>query len=105
MINVKNIYKSFGNLEVLKGVSCNIKKGEKVTIIGPSGSGKSTLLRCMNMLETPTGGEVWINYDGEQKIINHPDPHFYPEIIAESGGARESRGGRYTKNSGRKAPR
>ena len=84
MINVKNIYKSFGNLQVLKGVSCHIKKGEKVTIIGPSGSGKSTLLRCMNMLETPTGGEVWINYGGEQRIINYPDPHFYPEIIAES---------------------
>ena len=56
MIGVKNIYKNFGKLEVLKGVSCEIKQGEKVVIIGPSGSGKSTLLRCMNLLEEPTFG-------------------------------------------------
>ena len=58
MIDVKNLSKSFGNLEVLKGVSQHISKGERVVLIGPSGSGKSTFLRCLNLLETPTGGEI-----------------------------------------------
>ena len=58
MIDVKNLTKSFGNLEVLKGVSQHISKGERVVLIGPSGSGKSTFLRCLNLLETPTGGEI-----------------------------------------------
>ena len=58
MIDVKNLTKSFGNLEVLKGVSEHISKGERVVLIGPSGSGKSTFLRCLNLLETPTGGEI-----------------------------------------------
>ena len=60
MISVKNVYKSFGELQVLKGVSLDIKQGEKVVIIGPSGSGKSTLLRCLNLLEVPEKGEVWL---------------------------------------------
>lgn len=58
MINIKNLYKSFGKNEVLKGIDFTINQGEVVAIIGPSGSGKSTLLRCMNLLETPTSGEV-----------------------------------------------
>ena len=58
MIDVKNLSKSFGKLEVLKGVSQHISKGERVVLIGPSGSGKSTFLRCLNLLETPTGGEI-----------------------------------------------
>ena len=58
MIDVKNLTKSFGDLEVLKGVSQHISKGERVVLIGPSGSGKSTFLRCLNLLETPTGGEI-----------------------------------------------
>ena len=58
MITVKNLYKQFGKLEVLKDISCNIEKGEVVVVIGPSGSGKSTLLRCINMLEVPTSGDV-----------------------------------------------
>ncbi len=58
MIDVKNLTKNFGNLEVLKGVSQHISKGERVVLIGPSGSGKSTFLRCLNLLETPTGGEI-----------------------------------------------
>ena len=58
MIVVKELTKSFGDLEVLKGVSQHITKGERVVLIGPSGSGKSTFLRCLNLLETPTGGEI-----------------------------------------------
>ena len=80
MINVNNIYKYFGDLQVLKGVSCDIKKGEKVVIIGASGSGKSTLLRCMNLLEKPTYGEVWI----DNKLITPVDPYLHFEIIKES---------------------
>ena len=63
MIDVKNLTKSFGKLEVLKGVSQHISKGERVVLIGPSGSGKSTFLRCLNLLETPTGGQII--FDGQ----------------------------------------
>ena len=58
MIEVKNLKISFGKLHVLKDVSINIQKGEKIVIIGPSGSGKSTFLRCLNRLETPDGGKI-----------------------------------------------
>ena len=58
MIEVKNLKISFGKLNVLKDVSINIQKGEKIVIIGPSGSGKSTFLRCLNRLETPGGGQI-----------------------------------------------
>lgn len=58
MIEVKNLKISFGKLNVLKDVSINIQKGEKIVIIGPSGSGKSTFLRCLNRLETPDGGQI-----------------------------------------------
>ena len=58
MIKVENLHKSFGNLEVLKGVSEHIKKGEVVSVIGASGSGKSTFLRCLNMLEEPQAGSI-----------------------------------------------
>ncbi|MBQ5771006.1 MAG: amino acid ABC transporter ATP-binding protein [Clostridia bacterium] len=58
MIFVEDLHKSFGSLEVLKGVNQHIKKGEKVVVIGPSGSGKSTFLRCLNLLETPTKGKI-----------------------------------------------
>ena len=58
MIKVTNLHKSFGNVEVLKGVSQHIKKGEVVSVIGPSGGGKSTFLRCLNLLETPDFGEI-----------------------------------------------
>ncbi len=58
MIFVENLHKSFGSLEVLKGVDQHIKKGEKVVVIGPSGSGKSTFLRCLNLLEMPTKGKI-----------------------------------------------
>ncbi len=58
MIYTKDLRKTFGNNEVLRGIDQHIKKGEKVVVIGPSGSGKSTFLRCLNMLEEPTGGEI-----------------------------------------------
>lgn len=63
MINVKNLHKSFSDLEVLKGIDEHISHGEVVVVIGPSGSGKSTFLRCLNLLEVPTEGEISI--DGE----------------------------------------
>ena len=63
MIEVKGLRKSFGELEVLKGIDQNVEEGEVLCIVGPSGSGKSTMLRCINRLEEPTGGEIYI--DGE----------------------------------------
>lgn len=57
--DIRHIKKNFGKLEVLKDISMQIRNGEVLTIIGPSGSGKSTFLRCLNLLETPTGGELW----------------------------------------------
>ena len=80
MLNIKGVYKNFGKLEVLKGVSTEIAEGEVVSIIGASGSGKSTLLRCMNLLETPTFGEVWM----EGKLLTPVDPYLHPEVITAS---------------------
>ena len=68
MITVKRLHKSFGKNEVLKGIDYHVEKGEKIVVIGPSGSGKSTFLRCMNLLETPTSGEIW--FDGQ--LITDP---------------------------------
>lgn len=68
MITVKNLHKSFGKTEVLKGIDYHVEKGEKIVVIGPSGSGKSTFLRCMNLLEQPTSGEIW--FDGQ--LITDP---------------------------------
>lgn len=64
MIEVNNLTKNFGDLKVLKGITETIKKNEVVCVIGPSGSGKSTFLRCINLLETPTTGTIFVN--GEQ---------------------------------------
>ena len=61
MIEVVNLKKSFGDNQVLKGISISIKKGEKVVVIGPSGSGKSTFLRCLNCMEDPTSGNIFFN--------------------------------------------
>ena len=84
MINIKNVYKKFVTDKtcnmVLNGVSCNIADGEKVVIIGASGSGKSTLLRCMNLLEKPTFGEVWI----DDKLITPVDPYLHEDVIKAS---------------------
>ena len=83
MISVKNVYKNFGpkgEIKVLSGTSCEIKKGEQVVIIGPSGSGKSTMLRCMNLLEEPTYGEVWLG----DSLLTPADPYLHPEVIMAS---------------------
>ena len=63
MIIVKDLHKKFDDNHVLKGVSYHVHQGEKIVIVGPSGSGKSTFLRCLNLLETPTSGEIW--FDGQ----------------------------------------
>ena len=62
MIIVKDLHKQFGDNHVLHGVNYHIHPGEKIVVVGPSGSGKSTFLRCLNLLETPTSGEIW--FDG-----------------------------------------
>jgi len=83
VISVKNVYKYFGKdqeIKVLTGASCEIKRGEKVVIIGPSGSGKSTMLRCMNLLEEPTYGEVWL----EDKLLTPADPYLHFDVIRAS---------------------
>ena len=68
-IDVRNLHKAFGDLEVLQGIDCTVETGEVVCVLGPSGSGKSTLLRCLNRLEEPNGGQILI--DGED--ITDPD--------------------------------
>lgn len=80
MIEVKNLYKNFGKLEVLKNVSLSVKPNEVVCVIGPSGSGKSTLLRCINLLEQPSSGNIWI--DG----IKITDPKIDINRIREDAG-------------------
>ena len=80
MLDIKNIYKNFDDLEVLKGVSTTVEKGEVVVIIGVSGSGKSTLLRCMNLLEEPTYGEVWM----EGRLMTPVDPYLHFDVIRAS---------------------
>ena len=61
IIEVKDLKKSFGTLQVLKGINTEVQKGEVVVVIGPSGSGKSTFLRCLNLLETPTAGSIFVD--------------------------------------------
>lgn len=68
MITVKGLHKNFGSLEVLKDISTHIELGEKIVIIGPSGSGKSTFLRCLNRLDEPTSGEIWV----DKELITDP---------------------------------
>ncbi len=80
IVKINNIFKNFGKLEVLKGVSTEIHQGEVVSIIGASGSGKSTLLRCMNLLEEPTFGEVWM----EDRLLTPVDPYLHYDIIRAS---------------------
>lgn len=71
LLKVENLQKSFGKLQVLKGINQTVRTGQVISVIGPSGSGKSTFLRCLNLLEQPDGGKIW--FDGQeitQKGIN-----------------------------------
>jgi ABC-type polar amino acid transport system ATPase subunit len=70
LLRIEDLHKKFGDLEVLCGVSLNVARGEKVSIIGPSGSGKTTLLRCINYLEKPSAGHIYIDGTliGEKKV-------------------------------------
>ena len=80
MIDVKGLYKDFGSLHVLRGVTLHVDEGEIISIIGPSGSGKSTLLRSINLLEKPTFGEIWV----ENRLITQPDPYLHFDVIRAS---------------------
>ena len=80
MIEVKGLYKNFGSLQVLRGISLNVNRGDIISIIGPSGSGKSTLLRSINLLERPTYGEIWV----EGRLITPPDPYLHWDVIRAS---------------------
>lgn len=80
MIRILNLKKAFGDNEVLKGVSMTVNRGEAVVIIGASGSGKSTLLRCVNLLEEPNEGEIWI--DGREVTAKNVAKH---EVRRETG--------------------
>lgn len=77
IIEIKGLYKNFKNVEVLKGISMKLKKGEVIALIGPSGCGKSTFLRCMNLLENPTYGEIWL----EDKLLTPVDPYLHFDVI------------------------
>ena len=81
MISVKNLNKDFEHLKVLKDINEEIQKGEKVVIIGPSGSGKSTFLRCLNLMETPTSGEIFF----EGKNITSAKPKEVDKIRQKMG--------------------
>ena len=81
IINVKNLYKTFdGKKMILQGISYEIKKGDQLVIIGPSGGGKSTFLRCLNLLEKPTYGEIWV----KDKLITPVDPYLHFDVIEAS---------------------
>lgn len=75
LIQVKNLGKSFGDMEVLKGISVEIHKGDVVCVIGPSGSGKSTFLRCLNRLEEPTSGSIYFEGEDILNIKTNIDKH------------------------------
>ncbi len=73
IIDIINVYKNFEEIQALNGVSLSVEKGKVIVIVGPSGSGKSTLLRCINYLEKPSSGEVWVNgvlLKDEEKLLN-----------------------------------
>lgn len=81
MIEVKNLYKTFdGKKMILENVSYHVNKGDQLVIIGPSGGGKSTFLRCINLLEKPTYGEIWVN----GKLITPVDPYLHFDVIEAS---------------------
>jgi cystine transport system ATP-binding protein len=70
MINIKNLHKSFGDLQVLKGIDLEVEQGKVIVLIGPSGSGKTTFLRCLNLLEIPTDGTIEL----DKKSMNFTKP-------------------------------
>ena len=76
LLEVKDLYKNFGNVEVLKGISFSLEKGQTLSLIGPSGGGKTTLLRCMNFLEIPTKGKITVN---NKVIYNTEDEKRYTD--------------------------
>ncbi len=81
IIEVRNLFKTFdGEKMILQGIDYTVKRGEKIVIIGPSGGGKSTFLRCVNLLEKPTYGEIWV--DG--KLITPVDPYLHFDVIEAS---------------------
>lgn len=79
LLETKHLVKSFGDLEVLRDINVKVHEGEVVCIIGPSGSGKSTFLRCINQLETPTGGEVL--YRGKNLMDKDADVRAFRERV------------------------
>lgn len=79
MLKVESLHKSFGDLEVLRGVNCLVEKGDVISVIGPSGGGKSTFLRCMNLLEKPTEGHIY--FDGEDLTKKNVDIDRYRQRI------------------------
>ena len=89
MLEINDIHKSFGDLEILKGINISVEKGDVIAILGPSGSGKTTLLRCINFLETADSGTM--TFDGETFDLSHVSkktsctsakrPHLYFRII------------------------
>src|SRR5690606_24201500 len=81
ILEIEDLHKSFGELEVLKGVSLTARAGDVVSLIGSSGSGKSTLLRCINMLEVPDRGTVTV--DGEEVALSSEGPHRHPTDAAQ----------------------
>ena len=81
LLQVENIYKRFGKTEVLKGVSFSLERGQVLAIIGSSGSGKTTLLRCLNFLETPDAGEIYV---GDKKLFPVEDTKVTDEIIRKN---------------------
>ena len=81
IIDVKGLYKTFDKKKmILQGIDCQINKGEKIVIIGPSGGGKSTFLRCLNLLEKPTYGEIWV----KDRLITPVDPYLHFDVIEAS---------------------
>ena len=95
LLQIKDLHKKFGKLEVLKGVNINVEKGEKIVILGSSGSGKSTGLRCVNLLETPTSGQILYNAEDITKqninkyrkkvgmVFQNPDNQFVGSTVEE----------------------
>ena len=91
-LKVENMYKSFGDHEVIKGVSLEAQKGEVIAILGASGSGKSTFLRCINLLETPNSGDVWLAGE-KMRMKQGRDGELVPEDIRQVERMRAPRHG------------